>query len=336
MVAIRTKIRLFIIRAFLSLLAVATLIAVNQPARNTLAQTAHAAEILISPASASVYAGGIGTTSVHLETEVQASSLVFQLKFDPTIISVLDTDLEKDGVQVGINLQLLEAGAVVLRNQADNNAGTIDVEIAGLDSADIVTHLITITWWGRQEGIATISLTSATLTSLDQTPIIPDGQDSTIEVTAAPGDPVFGRVLLEGRSNYGDTTIYVSRDECPDPDEIGQMIVWGDPVATTDRRGYFEVIPVNGEFYLCLQAVQRGYLMAQQSNPRANLGTITLPGGDVNGDDEINIFDLAIIGSRYGDADRDADINADGSVNIFDLVLAANNYGEIGPVEIWR
>jgi hypothetical protein len=312
------------------------LLAAHTVVPHTLAQAP--AQIIISPANAQVYAGGIGTTGIQVQTDLLISSLAFQLQFDPAIISVLDADLESSGVQVALNAQLVEQGVTVLRNRADNSTGTIEIELTDLDELDTLSQLATITWWGRQEGIATISVSEATLTSPDQTVLIPDGQDGIIEVTAAPGDPIIGRVLLEGQSLHDETTIYLSRSECPDHDEIGQTVIDGEPVTESGERGYFEVIPEEGLTYGCLQAVQRGYLIAQRTNPQGNLGTITLPGGDVNKDDEINIFDLALIGSRYGDTDgaAPADINRDGTINIFDLVLAANNYGEIGPVEDWR
>jgi hypothetical protein len=54
--------------------------------------------------------------------------------------------------------------------------------------------------------------------------------------------------------------------------------------------------------------------------------TPALP-GDVNGDGQVDIFDLTFIAARYGTNDPAADINGDGLVDIFDLVIVANNYG---------
>ena len=47
--------------------------------------------------------------------------------------------------------------------------------------------------------------------------------------------------------------------------------------------------------------------------------------GDLNSDDEINIFDLTYIATHYSSNDPVADINASGQVDIFDLVLVAKN-----------
>ena len=48
---------------------------------------------------------------------------------------------------------------------------------------------------------------------------------------------------------------------------------------------------------------------------------------DVNGDGTVNILDLVLVSSRFGQADADADVNGDGVVNILDLTLIAGNFG---------
>ena len=84
-----------------------------------------------------------------------------------------------------------------------------------------------------------------------------------------------------------------------------------------------------------------GYLSAQVKDETAGsevatveLGTITLPGGDVNADNRIDIFDVAIISRHYGTQEAQADITGDGTVNLMDLTLAAAHYGQQGPVLI--
>ena len=46
--------------------------------------------------------------------------------------------------------------------------------------------------------------------------------------------------------------------------------------------------------------------------------------GDFNGDKEVDVTDLAILGTKYGTNDSSLDINKDGIVDIYDIVLAAN------------
>ena len=52
--------------------------------------------------------------------------------------------------------------------------------------------------------------------------------------------------------------------------------------------------------------------------------------GDVNSDNEVNIFDLVMVASEFGkiEGNLKGDINLDGLVNIFDLVLVARNFGK--------
>jgi hypothetical protein len=60
---------------------------------------------------------------------------------------------------------------------------------------------------------------------------------------------------------------------------------------------------------------------------------VTIP-GDVDGDCDVDIFDIVKIASGYGSSAGQSkynpcsDINGDGNINIFDVVIAAGNYGE--------
>ena len=61
-------------------------------------------------------------------------------------------------------------------------------------------------------------------------------------------------------------------------------------------------------------------------------GDNCLPGpepktGDLNGDDQVDIFDLSILLSSWGASGGVADINNDGTVNIFDLSILLSNWG---------
>lgn len=98
-----------------------------------------------------------------------------------------------------------------------------------------------------------------------------------------------------------------------------------------------------------------GYLASQKSgvvlsSSQLNLilTTISLRGGDVNGDGVINILDVGLIISKFGQtgvavrsaslnctvADEPADINDDGRVNISDLAILSGNWGQVSPL-VW-
>ncbi len=57
-----------------------------------------------------------------------------------------------------------------------------------------------------------------------------------------------------------------------------------------------------------------------------------LRSGDVNGDGDIDIFDLILVARQFGEsvpANSDVDINGDGMVDIFDLALVAKGFGGV-------
>jgi len=162
---------------------------------------------------------------------------------------------------------------------------------------------------------------------------IPSMRDKVQEKIDACPDSLLisGTVLLQGRTVHAGTEIFLTQVPCPVADD--SMVL----AAVTDDEGHFNVSPTAD--YQCLKAHHVCYLTAQKGSPHGNVGTITLPGGDVNGDNCIDISDLTIIGSRNGTANPSpacADVNGDGVVNIYDLVIAARNFGTCGPVTDWE
>jgi hypothetical protein len=143
--------------------------------------------------------------------------------------------------------------------------------------------------------------------------------------------PISGTVLLQGRTDHSGTDVSLTAAPCPATDDTGAL------TTVTDVQGHFNVTPTAN--YQCLKAVHACYLTGQKSSPRGNVGTITLPGGDVNGDNCVTILDLTLIGARNGlisPSPACADVNADGVVDIYDLVIAARNFGSCGPVTNWE
>ncbi|GEM_PF-3529169 len=147
-------------------------------------------------------------------------------------------------------------------------------------------------------------------------------------VVAEPSASTFisGAVQLQGRTNYIGTKIFLGTSDC-------SSLTADKSTATTDKNGHFEISVTTGQSYQCLQARQVGYLMGQKNLPSGDIGTITLLGGDVNGDNEVNIFDLALIAAGYGSNNPQIDLNGDGLVDIFDLTMTAVNYNKRGPIQ---
>lgn len=150
---------------------------------------------------------------------------------------------------------------------------------------------------------------------------------------------VAGNLTLQGR---------------PNPSDI-QVLMWpgSNLRATTDSSGHFSIpnVPAfasEDTAQYTIEASLASYLTARTTLHLPDyLSTGQLPtvlafqslpllAGDLNGDNQINIFDLAIVGSQYGNLGLfSGDVNGDGKVNIQDLSLVSGNFGQGSGGYIW-
>jgi hypothetical protein len=82
-----------------------------------------------------------------------------------------------------------------------------------------------------------------------------------------------------------------------------------------------------GSYSLTAKATDNAGATATSSAVSITVSTTTKT-GDLNGDGQVNIFDLSILLSNYNTTNAKADINKDGTVNIFDLSILLSNYGK--------
>jgi hypothetical protein len=144
---------------------------------------------------------------------------------------------------------------------------------------------------------------------------------------------ITGTLTQQGRANHTGTAV----------------LLWpGSGLrAATDSSGYFSIlnVPVIASAETLTYTVEvsaPGYLTPRTTLDLRNhlvnggylpasvtfLPVLSLLAGDLNGDNQVNIFDLAIVGSHYGqEGVSPADINGDGKVNIQDLALISGNFG---------
>jgi hypothetical protein len=115
----------------------------------------------------------------------------------------------------------------------------------------------------------------------------------------------------------------------------------------TDITGVFSISGLSDGLYT-FRVTYPGYLAVEKTDvsiPAPDLGKVTLRGGDVNGDNAVNILDIGTVISKFGKTgmaigsmgacgapDEPADINDDGIVNIGDLAITAGNWGKTGPI----
>jgi hypothetical protein len=132
------------------------------------------------------------------------------------------------------------------------------------------------------------------------------------------------------------------------------------PAQVNTAGGFLITLPTAGTY--TVRASYPGYLQAQKSNVFASagqvlIGTTRLHGGDVNGDNAVNILDIVSVIGRLGTVglpvrssaaacvapwegsqtplppppDSPFDINDDSTVDISDLSIVAGNFGKVGP-----
>jgi hypothetical protein len=269
--------------------------------------------------------GGQGSSEVFvsfvdIESGIQAFEL--RLTFDPEIIRVEG----KDGPQITTRSPIDVASV-------DNEKGVIVLVLsqskgASLRSTNAWEKIATITWTARQEGKSVIAVdeNSTFVTAAGDT-LTPDATTDGVVFARAPGT-LHGRVLLQGRQNYAGATV------------SGALSKSRSDSAVTDQSGRFAIATSHGEGFYTVVVSMPGYLSAESDRPvkmtvdtTVDLGEITLVGGDVNGDQEIDVRDLSYVAWHFDETTPDADINGDGIVDIFDLSLIAANFGRKGPIE---
>lgn len=108
-------------------------------------------------------------------------------------------------------------------------------------------------------------------------------------------------------------------------------------VTTLDNEGYFSIELPFGSYKLVAKhprhlAVAEPFELAEKGE--YSLPPLQLPAGDINGDNHIDLTDLALLSLAYGTTSGDdhwdarADLNGDGRVDITDLTILTRNYGK--------
>jgi len=298
--------------------------------------------------SGAAVVGSVFTTDVSLSIVNSASpqqgfmGADVWISFDPAVLGVDDADDNPaNGIQVDVSTQFFGGSVFVAANEVADcpDGGTLNcVHLALSHTGAPITNrtgkIATITWAALETVVppmpAGLGVDPATVLSDIDGLEFPINSTSVPAITIVAPGTISGKVLRQGtRTDHADTEITAYNS--------GGGVIG---TALTDAVGDFDLLVPMGGTYL-VQAWYNGYLKAQKSNvyvvgASVNLGTVTLPGGDVNSDNNINILDVVTIISQYGTSGHATtaavDINDDTFVNIFDLTIAAGNFGTFGPL----
>jgi len=135
-------------------------------------------------------------------------------------------------------------------------------------------------------------------------------------------------VILQGRADHSGVVVTSASGAQATTDASGKFAVGGGEPVTARFTGFLSAMAAPG--------TAAAHATATGDTSANSVGTITLLAGDLNQDDVINIFDLAIIASALDTTDPKADLNMDGVVNILDVALIAGNFGQQGPRTDWK
>jgi len=323
--------------AGLALVALVLLATAAQPVG--IARAEPGAWIGVVPDTLQIAVDSSGVNEIKVGDVINMYGVEFHLAFNPACVQVKgDADPSTPGIQIEVGSLLSGSDAFVAKNDVDNAKGTIDFVATLKHPAMPVTGggtVARITWTAKCA--STLKLSGTKLGDVNGLPINPAVKNGNITIPLTPAPKVYGTVLLQGRTTYANTEVFLTEEPCPSViHSISALAIPNVPTAKTAANGYFEILPYPGRTYMCLSAFRHGYLVAQKSlpitHPPGDAGVVTLPAGDMNQDDCINIFDLALVASHYGTSDVMADVNGDGAVDVYDLSLVGGNYGKCGPV----
>lgn len=266
-----------------------------------------------------------GTATVEVVNVTNMLAVQLQLRYNPSQAQVIDADPARAGIQV-VPGSIFSTGFIA-QNSVDTTTGVISFAATLLGGTiNGNAELIRVNWQPVAAGSAPLTLENVILVNNAGQSIAFTAQNGQLEVS--PNCAGVGGVLtLQGRTNHSGIVVTSSGGRQTQTQADGSFTVPAADNLTFRFPGY-----------LSAQADVQTFLAQNQgaTGQAVSLGSLTLLAGDLNGDNRIDILDLAYIAKFYGSGDALADLNADGTVNIMDLVLAAGNYGRQGPLTDWR
>jgi hypothetical protein len=289
------------------------------------------ARVSVDPPSLQLAPHGSGKTDVRITGASNLYGLHLSVKYDPSIAQAASP------LDIGSLFQ--NQDYFVVRNEADNTNGVIEFAITLRAPAQPINGggtLATINWQVQGTGRSAIHFAQVELSTPDGQSLCSTTADGTLQV--GPDATISGRVLLQGAQDQSGTNVFLTEDPhaCDGKACVQQLARV--PLVTTGQDGRFTLSPETGQRYSCLWAYHACYLTGVKSRPAGDLSTLTLPAGDVNEDNCIDIRDLTRMASTcMGTANCPcADFNQDGQVDIFDLVIVVQNLGQCGSVSNWK
>ncbi len=243
----------------------------------------------------------------------------FKFSFDDTIVTGLDIQPGAAWTAYPNEHQILQSSIV---SGTVHFAATL-LRVAKAPPLNGNLHLATITFRAiAEEGTSPLNWTEIKLADSYGAAIDHVSENGEI-VVEMPKGAASGRAMREGRDEHSGIDVTLTNSTVM--------------TTTTGASGWYTFTDVPSDTY-DITIASNLYLTVVlddcpvRANETAWMPDVTLLGGDLNGDQVIDISDLVIGGASFGTADPAADINADGTVDIFDIVLIGKNFGLTAPI----
>ena len=198
--------------------------------------------------------------------------------------------------------------------------------------------VLRLTFTGQSAGTTPLTFTKAEMSDVNKILIIAtpiDGKVNVIDSSAIIFTTLSGSFDLQGRVDRGGIPVTLSEAQFvgQGPYTVPTTNVPGDNLAftnvamdvytvSTGQAGYLNISPEMGRQIALLAS---GNVLP----PLRLIGGNAVWTGHATSNDQIDIFDVALVSGEIGKItfNPDADINGNGKVDIFDLAMVAGNYG---------
>ncbi len=308
------------------------------PVSSQLAQIARTATLTLSPSATSVSVNNTFTANIIINTDGQGvyGVDINRLRFNPSILQVVDTDAGTAGVQITAGSLM----PMVVMNAIDNSGGSIQFSALANPGSTYsgLGTLATVTFRAVSAGTSNVTF-DFTLGSGIDTNVAGLGGD----LLASVGNASYAGTVTTLSSLSVQRRIVIIPEGTPtNQRNMSGTVEFLNPSNglkvfqasfTADSSGQYVMdVPAGLLSTVNFRPVISGYLSRTLSNidlrntSVLDANFLTLPAGDFNSDQLINTLDFSYMNGKWGTNDPLSDINRDGIVNSLDFAYVSNNW----------
>ena len=268
---------------------------------------------------AEVYLGDQAIVEVWVEAVSDFYGAQFTLAYDGSIVEAVSvepgsafTDFpdQYEVAKADIVSDTVSFAATLLRvSKADPLQGDLQLAVITFDAVDLGESFL---------DFVEVKLSDSAGNAIPFTP-----WDSAITVIEVP-TKLIGNAYMEGREDHSGIGVTLMSD----PVMTTTTNISGTYTFNNVPAGVYSVT-MSADLYLGAMAVNV-LVLENETNYACD---VTMLGGDLNGDEIIDILDLSMCAVSFETAAPEADVNADGIVDVYDLVLLGKNFKLEAPTD---